>query len=60
MDPVWSNKDAYTHTVMSKAGGFNSDDIAPEKSWKFTATKTGEFSYHCEIHETMTATLVVK
>ena len=55
---VWVNKDPFPHTVT--AGGFDSHEIAPGKSWKYTATKKGEFAYVCIFHPTMKATLKVE
>lgn len=57
---TWINKDPFPHTVTSTAGGFDSRDIAPGKSWKYTATKKGEFAYVCVLHPTMKATLKVE
>jgi plastocyanin len=57
---VWVNKDPFPHTVTSAAGGFDSHEIAPGKSWKYTATKKGEFPYVCMFHPTMKATLRVE
>jgi plastocyanin len=57
---VWINKDLVPHTATSKAGGFDSQTIAAEKSWSFTARKKGEFAYLCTFHPTMTAMLRVK
>jgi len=57
---VWVNKDFYPHTATSKQGGFDSDDIAPEKSWKYVAKKKGDFPYICTIHPSMKGTLHVK
>jgi plastocyanin len=57
---VWINKDPFPHTATSKAGAFDSGSIAPEKSWKFTTVKKGEFDYVCTLHPTMKARLTVK
>jgi len=57
---VWVNKDPFPHTVTSAAGGFDSHEIAPGKSWKYTATNKGEFPYVCIFHPTMKATLRVE
>ena len=57
---TWVNKDPFPHTVTSAAGGFDSHEIAPGKSWKYTATKKGEFAYICIFHPTMKATLKVE
>jgi plastocyanin len=57
---VWVNKDPFPHTATSKAGGFDSESIAPDKSWKLTTVKKGEFDYLCTLHPTMKARLTVK
>jgi len=57
---TWQNKDPFPHTVTSKDAGFDSQSIAAGKSWKYTATKRGEFSYTCSLHPTMKATLRVE
>jgi plastocyanin len=57
---TWTNEDPFPHTVTSVAGGFDSHDIEPGKSWKYTTTKKGEFAYVCVLHPTMKATLKVE
>jgi plastocyanin len=57
---TWQNKDPFPHTVTSKDAGFDSHSIAAGKSWKYTATTRGEFSYICTLHPTMKATLRVE
>ena len=57
---VWTNKDPFPHTVTSVAGGFDSHEIAPGKSWKYLTTKKGDFPYVCTFHPTMKATLRVE
>jgi plastocyanin len=57
---VWVNKDLVPHTATSQAGGFDSQVIQPEKSWRLTVRKTGDFAYVCVFHPTMTAMLRVK
>ena len=57
---VWVNKDLVPHTATSTAGRFDSQVIQPEKSWRFTVRKKGNFPYVCTLHPTMTAMLRVK
>ena len=57
---VWVNKDLVPHTATSKAGGFDSQLVAPDKSWRFTVRKKGDFAYVCTFHPTMTAMLRVE
>jgi plastocyanin len=56
---VWVNKDPFPHTVTAK-GAFDSHDIAAGKSWKYTARKTGEYTYICTLHPNMKGTLKVE
>ena len=57
---VWVNKDPFPHTVTSKSGGFDSQQIQPGQSWKYRAARRGEFPYVCSLHPTMRATLRVR
>jgi plastocyanin len=57
---VWSNKDAFPHTVTAENHGFDSKAIAPDGSWKFKAAVKGVFPYICSFHPTMKGKLVVK
>lgn len=55
-----TNKDSVDHTVTSLTGKFNTGDIGPGKTVTFTAPKqAGRYPYRCNIHQYMTATLVV-
>ena len=56
---VWVNKDPFPHTATAK-DVFDSKEIAADKRWSFTATKTGEFPYTCTYHPTMKGVLRVK
>lgn len=58
---IWVNKDLVAHTATSSdAGIFDSKLIAPDKSWKLTVRKKGNFAYICTYHPTMKATLHVQ
>jgi plastocyanin len=57
---IWVNKDPFPHTVTSKAGGFDSQQIQPGVSWKYRAVRKGEFDYICSLHPTMTGTIRVQ
>ena len=56
---TWINKDPFPHTATA-AGVFDSHEIAPGKSWKWTARKAGVYDYVCTLHPTMKGTITVK
>ena len=56
----WVNKDPFPHTATSESGGFDSKDIGPDKSWKYTPSRRGEFPYVCTLHPTMTGRVRVQ
>jgi plastocyanin len=56
---VWVNKDPFPHTATAK-GVFDSQSIATGQSWKFTASKAGEYRYLCTFHPNMKAVLKVE
>jgi plastocyanin len=55
----WKNGDLVPHTVTSDQKNFDSGTILQNKSWKMTVKRSGIFSYHCDLHPTMKAELVV-
>jgi plastocyanin len=56
---TWTNHDSVSHTVTADDGSFTSDPIAPGASYQHTFTTAGSFAYHCSIHPSMKATVVV-
>jgi len=56
---TWTNADSTAHTVTSDTGAFDSGPLAPGASFSQTFTTAGTFTYHCQIHPFMTATIVV-
>jgi plastocyanin len=57
---VWVNKDPFPHTATAQDKSFDSKEIAPGKSWRFTAKKSGTIPYVCKLHPSMKGTLIVK
>ena len=57
---VWVNKDVVPHTATSKAGGFDSETILADQSWRVTLRTKGDFAYICTFHPTMKARLRVR
>ena len=55
----WINKDPFPHTVTA-SGVFDSHDIQPQRSWRYTARKAGEYAYTCTLHPNMKGILKVQ
>jgi plastocyanin len=56
---TWTNMDAASHTVTSDSGAFESGTLGKGESFQFTFGALGTFMYHCHIHPSMTAKVVV-
>lgn len=56
---TWTQQDATTHTVTD-TGVFNSGDLTQGKTFSYTFTKAGTYSYICSIHNYMTGTIIVQ
>jgi plastocyanin len=56
---IVTNTDATPHTWTAEDGTFDSAAIAPDGTFEFTFTETGEFAYFCNFHPSMTGTIVV-
>lgn len=57
---TWTNQDSTAHTVDGDQGEFSSGHLEPGKSFSQTFGKAGTFAYHCDIHPSMKATIVVR
>jgi plastocyanin len=57
----WTNMDGgVAHTSTANGGAWNSGTIVQSASFTFTFNTAGTFAYHCEIHPSMTGTVVVQ
>lgn len=54
-----TNNDSATHTWTATDKTFDSGDLATGKSFTFTFTKPGTYSYVCSIHAAMHGTVTV-
>lgn len=57
---TWTNDDAQGHTATADDASFDTGTIAGGTSKSVTFATAGTFGYHCKIHPTMTATIVVQ
>ena len=56
---TWTNQDSTGHTVTADDGSFDSKELPNGQTFSQTFSKAGTFAYHCSIHPTMKATIVV-
>ena len=57
----WTNNDGASHTVVSDSGSeINSGTLAPGQSYSHTFNDAGTFAYHCAIHPSMKAKIIVE
>lgn len=56
---TFMNKDAINHTVTSNTGLFDSGLLKSGDTFTYTFSTVGAYSYHCAIHTSMTATVIV-
>jgi len=57
---TWTNNGPSTHTVTADDGSFDSGQLQKGKMFSQTFDSTGTFSYHCSIHSSMKAQVVVE
>ena len=61
----WINKDGAAHTVTSGVPGtpsgiFDSGNLGQNGEFSFKFDQAGTFKYFCNIHQSMTATIIVQ
>ena len=58
---VWTNKDSAKHTVTSDTGAeLSSQMLSTGNTFSHTFNTAGTFAYHCEVHPSMKATIIVE
>jgi plastocyanin len=57
---AWTNQTSAPHTVTADNGDFDSGRLRPgAPPFSHTFNATGNNGYHCEIHPSMTGTVIV-
>ena len=56
---TWTNEDDSPHTVTSVDGPFDSGNLDPGVGFSFTFREPGTYTYVCNYHEEMVATITV-
>jgi plastocyanin len=57
---TWTNADAQNHTATADDGSWDTGTISSSTPKSVTFATAGTFGYHCKIHSSMTATVVVR
>jgi plastocyanin len=57
---TWTNQGSASHTVTSDTNVWPKSDVSPGATFSYKFTTAGTFPYHCSIHPSMTAQIVVK
>ena len=58
---VWTNLDGAGHTVSAREGAFDSRGTLEQgQSFSFTFDRAGRYDFYCQIHPSMTGTVVVQ
>ena len=57
---TWTNMGSASHTVTADDGSFASGTLASGATYQQTFSKVGTYAYHCSIHRSMVATVVVQ
>jgi plastocyanin len=57
---TWTNQDSMSHTVVADNGEFESGELGQGATFTFAFDQPGTYPYHCSIHPSMKATVVVK
>jgi plastocyanin len=56
----WTNNDAVNHTVTAIDRSFDSGNMAPGATWRYTFTKPGTYQFFCIVHPFMKGVVIVK
>lgn len=56
----WTNNDAAQHTSTSDTPNWDSGLLNQGQSWSMQFNTAGTYPYHCSVHPTMLATLIVE
>jgi plastocyanin len=61
---TWTNYDSASHTVTpdnaNTPNGFGSAQLGQGQTYSFNFTQPGDFAYHCGVHPSMKAKVIVQ
>ncbi len=57
---TWINQDSVGHSATADDNSFDTGVLSTGQSMNVTFSKAGTFSYHCSVHPSMKATIIVQ
>ncbi len=57
---TWTNQDTVGHSATADDASFDTGVLAQGQSGSATFTKAGTYAYHCKVHPSMQATIIVQ
>ena len=57
---TWTNQDSAPHSATADNGEFDSGTLNNGDTFTFIFNTAGTYTYHCAIHNGMTATIIVE
>ena len=57
---LWYNDDSVDHTVTARDNSFDSGNLSPGDTFRYTFEQLGELEYYCKIHPSMVGQITVK
>ena len=57
---VWYNNDSITHTVTACDNLFDSGNMSPGDTFRYTFEQSGTLEYYCKIHPAMVGKIIIE
>jgi plastocyanin len=57
---VWYNNDSVTHTVTARDNLFDSGNLSPGDTFRYTFEQSGALEYYCKIHPSMVGKITIE
>jgi len=57
---VWYNNDLVTHTVTARDNLFESGNLSPGDTFRYTFEQSGALEYYCRIHPSMVGKITIE
>jgi len=57
---LWYNDDSVDHTVTARDNSFDSGNLSPGDTFRYTFEQLGELEYYCKIHPSIVGKITVE